>query len=124
MNTGVVMIILMLLPGGDLSSTFVNTGSAPECEQRLARIRPILAGSGTELKEAGCFRSAAQFDDFDHDPPADAPRHAFLVDLDGDEANVRKLASAEECRAALEATGRQRSYCTTSTQDMTGGAPQ
>ena len=34
---------------------------------------------------------------------------------------VRKLGSAEECRAALEASGRQTSYCATSTQDMAGG---
>ena len=121
MNTGIVMIILMLLPGGDLSASFVNTDTLAECEQRLGRIRPILEGSKMEVKAAGCFKSAAMFDDFDHDPPADAPRNAFLIDLDGDAASVRKLGSAEECRAALEASGRQTSYCATSTQDMAGG---
>lgn len=124
MNTGIVMIILTLLPGGDLSASFVNTDTLAECEQRLGRIRPILENGKVGLKEAGCFRSPAQFDYFDHDPPADAPRHSFLIELAGDLASVRKLAASEDCPAILEQADRSAGkarYCTTSTQDMTGG---
>lgn len=123
MSTGTLMIILMLLPGGGHSSTFVNTDTPQECEQRLGRIRPILEGGTVELTVAGCFASDALFDDFDHDPPADAPRHSFLVGLTGDKASVRKLATAAECEGALKAEGPagEARYCTTSTQDMTGG---
>jgi len=119
MNSGIVMIILMLLPSGDLSSSFVNIETAEECEQRLGRIRPILENGDFEMKEAGCFRSPVQFDYFDHDPPKDAPRYDFLVSLDGDRATVRRLESAAECRAELERQSAPRSYCTTSTQDVT-----
>lgn len=121
MNSGIVMIILMLLPGGDFSSSFVNTDTLEECEQRLGRIRPILESGKVELKQAGCFQSTAEFDDFDHDPPAGAPRHTYLVDLKDGLATVRKLQTAGECRAALEEAERQTSYCATSTQDMTEG---
>ena len=124
MNTGIVMIILTLLPGGDLSASFVNTDTLAECEQRLGRIRPILENGKVGLREAGCFRSAARFDYFDHDPPADAPRRGFLVELEGDLARVRKLAAPGDCDAMLEQVngpaGTAR-YCATSTQDMTGG---
>ena len=124
MNTGTLMIILMLLPGGGYSSSFVGTDTPQECEQRLARIRPILEGGTAELKEAGCYATSATFDDFDHDPPTDAPRHTFLLTLTGDRATVRKLASEADCRAALEqaeGSAGQSRYCTTSIQDMTGG---
>ena len=124
MNTGTLMIILMLLPGGGYSASFVSTDTPQECAQRLARIRPFLEGGTAELKEAGCYATGATFDDFDHDPPADAPRHTFLLTLTGDEAGIRKLASEAECRSALEqaeGSAGQAYYCTTSTQDMTGG---
>lgn len=124
MNTGTLMIILMLLPGGGYSASFVGTDTPQECEQRLGRIRPILESGTAGLKEAGCFASTATFDDFDHDPPADAPRHTFLVTLAGDRASVRRQASEAECRSALEqaeGSAGQARYCTTSTQDMTGG---
>ncbi|MCV3738706.1 hypothetical protein OCK02_21175 [Rhizobium sp. TRM96647] len=121
MNT-IVMIILTLLPSGDLSSSFVNVDTIGECEQRLQRIRPILESSNT-LREAGCFKSEAQFGLFDHDPPAGAPRYDFLVSFDGDLAVVGKVKSAEDCRQAQErkpTSEGQRHFCTTSTQDMAG----
>ena len=123
MNTGIVMIILTLLPGGDLSASFVNTDTLAECEQRLGRIRPILENGKMGLREAGCFRSTAEFDYFDHDPPADAPRHAFLIELESELASVRKLDAPGDCDALLAQedgpVGKAR-YCATSTQAMTG----
>ncbi len=121
MNTGIVMIILLLLPSGEPSASFVNIDTAEECEQRLDRIRPILEGGQAELQKIGCFRSTAQFDDFDHDPPADAPRHIFFVGLNGDQATIRKLKNVVECRSEqIEANTKPqgKSYCTASTQDL------
>ncbi len=122
MNPGVVMIILMLLPNGDLSSSFVNIDTIDECNQRLHRILPILENGDSELQEAGCFHSSMQFNYFDHDPPKDAPRYTFLIDLQPDQATMRKLANPAECRAVLEWQDAPRKYCTTSTQDVTSTA--
>ncbi|MCP8896227.1 hypothetical protein KYK29_14945 [Shinella daejeonensis] len=124
MNATVVMIILTMLPNGDISSSFVNIDTQEECIERLERIRPILESSeSTETREAGCFRSAAEFTYFDHDPPKDAQRHDLLVSLDGEQASVSRQQNAEDCRQALERLpppeAGQRHYCTTSTQDMT-----
>lgn len=121
MNTGIVMIILMLLPGGEPSASFVNIDTAEECEQRLDRIRPILEGGKAVLQEVGCFRSTVQFDDFDHDPPTDTPRHTFFVGLHGDQATIRKLKTLDECRSTqnrVNGKSQDKSYCTTSTQDF------
>ncbi|MDR6434769.1 hypothetical protein [Brucella pseudogrignonensis] len=122
MDAGVVMIILTLLSGGEVSSTFVNVDTRAECNERLARIRPVLESGEIKLEEAGCFDSSAQFDDFDHSMPQDAPRYSFLVKIDGDHALIRKHKSAADCQTSLEllprATAGQKKYCTTSTQDL------
>ncbi len=122
MDAGVVMIILTLLSGGGVSSTFVNIDTRDECLERLERIRPVLESGETKLKEAGCFYGSAQFDDFDHSMPEDAPRYSFLVSLDGERALIRKHLSVEDCTKSLEqlpkAKAGQKNYCTTSTQDL------
>lgn len=119
MQTAIVMIILTVLPGGDISSSFVNIDTRDECQTRLQRIEPILRNGKIEVKEAGCFRGEAQFDDFDHAPPEDAPRFSYLVSLQADRADVREMESPEACRDALPRQSPQhglRHYCTLSTQ--------
>jgi len=90
--------------------------------ERLERILPVLEGGETKLKEAGCFYSSAQFDDFDHSMPEDPPRYSFLVSLDGERALIRKHLSVEDCAKSLEqlrkANVGQKNYCTTSTQSL------
>jgi len=122
MDAGVVMIILTLLSGGEVSSTFVNVDTRAECNERLSRIRPVLESGDVQLKEAGCFDSSVQFDDFDHSMPQDVPRYSFLVSIDGERALIQKHKSAADCQTSLEilptATAGQANYCTTSTQDL------
>ena len=52
MQTAVVMIILTVLPGGDISSSFVDIDTQEECRTRLQRIEPILRNGKIEVKEA------------------------------------------------------------------------
>jgi len=122
MDAGVVMIILALLSGGEVSSTFVNVETRAECNERLARIRPVLESGEIKLEEAGCFDSSVQFDDFDHSMPQDAPRYSFLVSIDHERAVIQKHTSAANCQKSLEllskAPAGQKNYCTTSTQDL------
>lgn len=121
MQTAVVMIILTVLPGGDISSSFVNIDTQEECQTRLQRIEPILRNGKIDVKEAGCFRSQAQFDYFDHDPPEDAPRFSYLIRFQGDQADVSELESVKACHDALARQSPQdglRYYCTISTQAL------
>lgn len=116
MNPGILMVIVMALPNGGAGASFVPVDEKQECEARLGRILPILRQSGSKLLEAGCFTSAMQFEPFDHDPPADAPRYSFRVTLRGGEAVIERQA---ECAAPVVAEGEEpRIYCATSTQNL------
>lgn len=121
MNAAIVMIILTTLPDGGVSSSFVNVDTLQSCETRLQRIRPVLENGNVGLKVAGCFNNELMFDYFDHDPPANAPRYNFLVEVKNDAADITKFNDALLCQETL--TQRQmekdrQAWCTTSTQDI------
>ncbi|GEM_PF-1609084 len=121
MNASIVMIILTALPDGGVSSSFVNVDTLQSCETRLQRIRPVLETGKVDLKLAGCFHSDLQFDYFDHDPPADAARFNFLVEVKNDAADVSKFYDPLACQQALAQKQLQQdhqAWCTTSTQDF------
>lgn len=120
MNPGILMVIIMALPQGGTGASFVPVEDRPECERRLGRILPILRQSESRLLEASCFTSAMQFEDFDHDPPADAPRYAFRVTLRGEDAVIERQETSGPCPDGPQTTqnGQPRIYCATSTQNL------
>jgi hypothetical protein len=119
MTANILMVILIALPQGGVSASFVNVDSAQECESRLGRIRPILEQADEKLLHAGCHLSTAQFSLFDHDPPVDAPRFLYEVGIKGASASIRRLSHGEECDGSgLVAGEAEITSCATSIQQL------
>lgn len=125
MSPGILMIIIMTLPSGGVSASFVNVDNREECLSRLSRIRPILEQAEGKLVEAGCFASAARFEPFDHNPPSDAPRFSYRIQIRGEAAGIERLAVPTGCVIVQPAGGNAASadYCATSTQDLVAAQP-
>lgn len=117
MTAEVLMVIIMLSADGQASSSFVEVESHAACTDRLDRIRPILESGEQRLVFADCRPSKARFTAFDHNPPADAPRHVLYLDTAADEVMVTAFPSRSACLEQLPA-GRDASFCTSSVQSI------
>ncbi|GEO86512.1 MULTISPECIES: hypothetical protein [Alphaproteobacteria] len=119
MPANILMVILIALPQGGVSASFVNVDALEECESRLGRIRPVLEQESDTLLHAGCHLSTAQFSLFDHDPPVDAPRFPYEITIKGASAEVRRLAGGDDCDSSGANRGEMAfALCVTSTQEL------
>lgn len=119
MPANILMVILIGLPQGGATASFVNVDTPQECEARLGRIRPVLEQASDRLLHAGCHSSGAQFPLFDHDPPVDAPRFLYEIGIKGQTVSIRRVANGDECDSSgLVAGEAEITSCATSTQEM------
>lgn len=119
MSINMLMIILTVLEGGQLSAAFVNTASEDECGRRAAMVRTVLEAADTPITQIVCRESTAKLSRYTHNVPADAPRHPYLIRFDQRQASVTVLPALQACEPAqANSADGMSSYCATSTQSL------
>lgn len=111
MTFAVLMVVLTLSNGGQLSAAFVNTPTLADCEKRAAVVRGILDKGNVKITQIICRSSNIQFEPFAHGAEDDVKRHAYIVSFDDRSATIEPVASCD----ARSMTGEGR-YCATSSQ--------
>lgn len=119
MSINILMIILTMLDGGQMSAAFVNTASEEECGRRAAMVRTVLEAADTPIKQIVCRESTAMLSRYTHNIPADASRQQYLIRFDQRQASVTALPASQACDPApTKGAEGMSSYCATSTQSL------
>lgn len=104
MDLAHLMIILSTLADGGMSAAFVNSDSLAACEQRSKTIETILTKGGVDVREIVCVPSKLTFEPFAHGAPKSAPRHAYLIEFEGNSVGVAPIMDVIEFESVVAHT--------------------
>ena len=114
-----LLIVLTQNGAGDINTSFVNTETLVQCQQKALMLEGVFTASDIPVLEQRCIQSPLQFTDFGHAAAPSKIRHFYLVSMDDNAVQVENMADWPTCvTQAKQAKGKGRVYCSSSVQSL------
>lgn len=125
MPTLVTLFVLTAMPAeapfeGGMSTAYTIKESRDVCEASIESVNEILAAGGVKVVTIECLTMGQPITQFQHRPPKDAPRHAFLNRIKDGKLMLIPQQSEKACQATYTQQDKDgiRQYCSTSKQNL------
>lgn len=125
MSTFVTLFVLTAMPAGTpfeggMSTAYTTKDNMEACKASIEPVTDILTAGGVEVVTIECVTTGQPITQFQHRPPKDAPRHAFLNRIKDGKLMIIPQESEKACKTAYDdqGNGDVRHYCSTSKQDL------
>jgi hypothetical protein len=114
-----LLITLTQNGAGDVNASFVNTETLKQCQQKALMVEDVFKASNIPVLESRCVKSDLKFTEFGHASSSSLINHFYLVSLDGDFVQIKKMPGWSECQArAKQGVDTGRIYCSSSVQSL------
>lgn len=119
MKTLFLLIILTQNGAGDINTSFVNTQTLEQCQQKALTVEGIFTASNIPVIESRCIQSNLGFSEFGHASASSMIRYFYLVEFDDEVLQLKKMPDWKTCMAlAKQSTGVAKVYCSSSIQSL------
>lgn len=125
MSSFVTLFVLTAMPAGTpfeggMSTAYTTKDTMEACEASIEPVTAILTDGGVKVVTIECLTTGQPITQFQHRPPKNAPRHAFLNRIKDGKLMLIPQESEKACQAAYSQQDKDglRHYCSTSKQSL------
>lgn len=117
MKTFFLLVLLTQNGAGDINSTFVNTETLQQCQQKAALVRGVFQAAKIPVIASSCIESDLRFTEFTHAQGTGQTRYFYLVKIDDDLVQISVMPDWQTCMKQQQTEPGQGSvYCSSSIQ--------
>jgi hypothetical protein len=122
MKTLYLLITLTQNGAGDVNSSFVNTQTLEQCQQKAVMVEAVFKGSNIAVIESRCIKSKLQFSEFGHALNSRDIQNYYLISFDEDAASIVVMTDWQTCmqqkNISTNISTQSRLYCSSSIQSV------
>ncbi|MCV6547798.1 MAG: hypothetical protein OIF56_11035 [Cohaesibacter sp.] len=116
----ITLFVLTAMASGGHSTAYTTKPDMQTCKASIAPVTEILTNGGVTVLAIECVTMKQRVTQFQHRPPKDAPRTAYLNRLVRGDLTLIEQESESACKAnhPQKAQGDIRQFCATSKQSL------
>jgi hypothetical protein len=118
MKTLYLLITLTQNGAGDINSSFVNTETLEQCQQKAMMVEAVFKGSNIPVIESRCIKSKLQFSEFGHALNSRDIQNYYLISFDEDTVSIVVMTDWQTCMQQKNISTQSRLYCSSSIQSV------